>query len=90
MPKSGELTVNGHELGFWKNMRSTLLNGDKFQLCSSRADAVLNEISFLSGKNFSIVAGETRTTLKGPIRGKSLQELLQSLSEAAKIEIAEL
>lgn len=89
LDQTGDLTINGHKLSFWRTMRESLLKGDEFQICSNRADAVLNEISFLSGKKFSVVAGDAATPLKEPIRGKGLYALLSNLSEVADITIVQ-
>jgi len=70
-------------------MRQTLLGGGQFQVCSTRADAVLNELSFISGKTFTVAAGEAQAKLDAPIRGSGLPELLLNLSRAANIRIVE-
>lgn len=87
LDKNGSLTINGHTLAFWQGMRQTLLNGGEFQICSSRADVVLNEISFISGKSFSIVAGDAKAKLDAPVQGNGLPEMLLNLSRAANVRI---
>ena len=87
--KNGKLIVNGQPLAFWKGLRQTMLNGGAYQICSDRADAVINEISFVSGRSFAVVAGDTHAKLTAPVKGNGLNELLLNLSQAANIRIEE-
>ncbi len=89
LDRNGILTVNGHPLSFWKSMRASLLNGGELQLCASRADVVLNEIAFLSGKSLIVVAGDAKAKIDRPIRGHGLVEVLLNLSKAANIRVTE-
>jgi hypothetical protein len=89
LDRNGTLTINGHGLSFWRDMRQSLLNGGSFQFCSSRPDMILDEISFVSGKSFSIVAGDPSTKLVTPLKGSGVPELLLNLSRAANIRITE-
>ena len=89
LDKNGHLTINGQPLSFWNGMRQTLLSGGAYQICSSRADAVLNEISFVAGRSYSVAAGKAQARLDAPVKGNGLPELLLNLSRAANIRIQE-
>lgn len=87
LDRNGTLTINGQPLSFWRSLRESLLNGGEFQICSERADAILNQIAFISGKSFSVAAGDSKAKIVDPIKGHGLSELLLNLSNAANIRI---
>lgn len=89
LEKNGDLKIDGHSLKFWTDIRDSFLNGGELTICTSRADVALREISFISGKRFSVISGDPKTKLDGEIRGEGVVGLLQSLKKAAKIEIVE-
>ncbi len=89
--KNGNLKINGHDLEFWKGYRQTLLKGGEFKLCvgSAPAQMVLNEISFITGRKYSISSGNPQTKIQGEIKGNSLGEILNNLSKQGQITIVE-
>ena len=89
LDKNGTLTINGHPLSFWRSMRASLLNGGEIQICADRADTILNQIAFISGKPLSVAAGDATAKINGPIKGQGLAELILNLSNAANIRIVD-
>lgn len=87
---NGDLKIQGHPLKFWADIRDSFLKGGELIICTSRADAALREIAFISGKKFSVISGDSRAPIKAPIKGNGLEDMLQSLRKAANIEIVEL
>lgn len=91
LSRNAELTVNGQSIEFWKNIREGFLSGGEIKLCAGSAtpQEFLNEISFITGKNFSIVSGNGKAKVIGSLSASSLEELLQNLSNVGKITIKE-
>jgi hypothetical protein len=91
LASKGKLRINGHDLEFWTAQRDNLLGGGEITIStgSGTVQAVLNEISFVSGKRFSVTAGNAAAIITEPIKGNGLNELIQSLSKAGKVTIVE-
>lgn len=91
LPSAGTLKINGGEIKFWQGLRNTLLKGGEFNICAGNAPAqtILNEIKFLSGKSFKIVAGDSQARFDSPIKGNSLAELIENLSKSRGVTIVE-
>lgn len=87
----GKLTINGQSLEFWETMRNNLLRGGEHTISTGggTVQTILNEISFISGKRFSITSGNAAALVTEPIKGKGLTELIENLSKAAKVTISE-
>lgn len=91
LAKNGILKINGHNLEFWQGLRRTLLKGGEFTFCtgSATSEMILGEISFITGKKYSIVSGNPKGKIQGEIKGNSLNEILDNLSKAGQITITE-
>lgn len=91
LAKNGNLKINGHNLDFWKGYRQTLLKGGEISFCTGNAPAelVLAEISFITGKKYSITSGNPKAKISGAIKGESLNEIILNLSRMAQITIVE-
>lgn len=91
LSKNGKLTVNGHKIEFWKGIRKTLLEGGEFKICVGDASVlrVINEISFISGKRFTVLSGDVDKKLTGQIAGNNLYEVVESLRKVSGVTIAE-
>ena len=91
LSKNGELLINGHKLDFWRGIRKTLIEGGEFKICSGGATAqrIINEISFISGKKFSIISGDADREITGQIAGNNLSEVIESLRKVSGVTIAE-
>lgn len=87
----GNLSVSGHDIAFWKAQRDNLLRGGATTISTGggTVQTVLNEISFVSGKRFSITSGNAAAAVTEPVKGNGLNELIQSLSKTGKVTIAE-
>lgn len=88
LDKIGELTIDGHTLKFWTDMRDSFQKGGLVVISTSRADKALREISFISGKKLHITSGDPKTRIDGPISGNGLDEFLENLGRAAGLTIA--
>lgn len=91
LSKNGDLSINGHKIEFWKNIRKTLLEGGEFKICVGDASAlrVINEISFISGKRFSVLSGNTDKKITGQIAGNNLSEVIESFRKVSGVTITE-
>ncbi|HWP52439.1 MAG TPA: hypothetical protein VNK07_00095, partial [Candidatus Binatia bacterium] len=91
LAEHGSLKINGYDYDFWKAMRQTLLKGGEFNICTGNAPAkmILAEISFITGKRFSFTAGDPNTKVSVILKGFSLSDILQNLSNASKTTIVE-
>jgi len=83
----GTLRIEGHELKFWKDIRDSFLGGGQLMISSERIDSVLNELSFLTGKSFSVVSGDRSAKLNETVSGNGLEDFLGNLQKAANIKI---
>lgn len=92
LSRNGEITINGQNLDFWKNMNKTLLGGGEFKICSGGASVqrILGVISFVSGKQFKITSGNAEAIIKGRIEGNNLTEVLNSLQKNGEVTVAEI
>ncbi len=91
LDRNGELKINGHSVDFWKNRRNTLINGGEFAFCTSSisVNMLLREITFITGKRFSIISGDGNQKITGTIRGNILSEVIENLSKAGGVTIIE-
>ncbi len=89
LAKHGQLKIQGHDLNYWKTIRSSLLKDDEFTICAGRADSALDQISFLSGKKFTILSGNASAKLDTPIKGNGVVGLIESLRKLSGVEISE-
>ncbi len=87
----GKLTINGHSLDFWKNMRNNLLSGGEITISTGggTVKTILDEISFISGKRFSLTSGDPAVIINEPVKGKGLSDIIQNLSKIGKVTIVE-
>jgi hypothetical protein len=87
---NGKLTINGHDVDFWKGVEETLIKGGEFSFCTSNASVrmLLNEITFLTGKRY-IISSPATNKISGAVRGNTLEELLLNLSNASGAKIEE-
>lgn len=87
----GKVTVNGHDLNFWSGMRNTLTAGGPFKVCAGNAtaQAILNEVNFISGRNYRIIGGDPSVRMEGTIEGNNISELLNNLSMTRSVMITD-
>lgn len=87
----GKLTINKLPFEIWKGKRDTLLKGGEYNICARDVPAqmILDEINFLTGRNFKIVGGDPKSRATAVIRGYSLKEVRDSLSSTRNIIISE-
>ncbi len=90
---NGKLTINGHDVKFWNEIRKSFsdnaVKGNEIKFCLGMAtpQEYLNELSFITGKRFSVISGNATEKLINPISGSNLTELLQNLGKAGQITI---
>lgn len=91
LAKNGDLLINGHDIDFWKGVRQNLQSGGGFKLCAGPVSAslVVDELSFISGVRYSIVAGDPQTKVTGPFTGNTVSDIVNSISEQGKVTIAQ-
>lgn len=91
LASNGTLKINNHDIEFWKGLRRTLLEGGEFKFCTGNApvEMLVGEISFITGRQYSIVSSGARTNISGAVSGKSLNELLTSLGKMSQTTIVE-
>lgn len=91
LAKNGSLKINGHDLEFWKGLRQTLLKGGEFTFCTGSAPVqmILAEISFITGRRYSIASGDPKAKISGAIKGSSLSEILEALSKSSQTTVVE-
>lgn len=87
----GKLMVNGHDIEFWKAQRDNLLGGGEIIISTGggTAQAILNEIFFITGKRFSITSGNANALIAEPVTGSGLGQVVQNLSKIGKVTIVE-
>lgn len=87
----GRLKVDGMNYDSWRSIRANLQNGSEVILSTGggNVQTLLNEISFISGKRFTITGGTPNAVLSELISGKNINELIQSLSRAGKVTISD-
>ena len=87
----GYITINGLPFVTWKGKRDTLLHGGEYRICANDVSAqiILDEINFVTEKNFRIVAGDPKAKAKVLIEGNGLTEVLASLATSRNIRISE-
>jgi hypothetical protein len=86
----GKLTINGLKIEVWKGMRDSMLNDAEFNICFENAPVrmILNHVSFISGKHFSIIDGDPKAKISGPLQG-NMNELIEKLGKLGKVVIVE-
>lgn len=91
LANNGTLKINNHDIEFWKGLRHTLLKGGEFTFCTGNApvEMLVGEISFITGRQYSIISNGTKTNISGAVSGKSLDELLGSLGKMSRTTIVE-
>lgn len=89
LASNGKVTINRLPFEIWKGNRDTLLNGREYKICANDlpAEMILDEINFLTGRNFRIVSGDPKSKAKVVIRGNGLTEVLASLSASRNVII---
>jgi hypothetical protein len=87
----GRLTINKLPFEIWQGKRDTLLKGGEYNICANdlTAQMILDEINFLTGRNFKIVAGDPKSRANVLIHGNSLKEVVDSLSSTRTILISD-
>lgn len=87
----GRLKIDGMTYDSWRSVRSNLQNGSEVIISTGggNVQTLLNEISFISGKRYTITGGNASAVLTGQIKGKSIGELVQNLSTVGKVTISE-
>ena len=88
---NGVLTINGQKLEFWKGIKDNFNNGGDLTICTGGAtvDMVLRQLSFVSGKQFSVTIGDPQTIVNGAIHGKGLKDFLEILGKMGGVTIVE-
>jgi hypothetical protein len=91
LANNGKITINRLPFEIWKGNRDTLLKGGEYKICANDlpAEMILDEINFLTGRNFRIVSGDPKSKAKVVVLGKGLKEVLDSLSASRNIIIQE-
>jgi hypothetical protein len=91
LASNGKVTINRLPFEIWKGNRDTLVKGGEYKICANDlpAEMILDEINFLTARNFKIVSGDPKSKAKVVIRGNSLQEVLDSLSASRNLIIQE-
>jgi hypothetical protein len=91
LASKGELTISGLPFDAWKTKRNVLLKGGSYRICGNEVPAqwIVDEINFLTEKNYAIVSGNPRASGKTPVHGNTLMELLSSLEASRNIRIVD-
>ncbi|MGH9947646.1 MAG: hypothetical protein ACRD6X_10620 [Pyrinomonadaceae bacterium] len=86
----GTISVGGLPFDSLRSQREILLEGGLFKICAPKLSAkrILDEISFLTGKEFKVVAGDPRSNSSVPVQGNNLKEVLDSISNSRNIRIS--
>jgi hypothetical protein len=88
---NGILTINGQKLEFWQGVKDNFNNGGDLTICTGGAtvDMVLRQLSFVSGKQFSVTTGDPQTIVSGAIHGHGLKDFLETLGKMGRVVITE-
>ncbi len=89
LAENGDLKINGRDINFWLGVRRNMANGGEINLCTGPVAVrlIVDELSFLSGKHYSIVSGDTETKINGPFKG-TMGEMLANISSQSATRIA--
>jgi hypothetical protein len=87
----GGVSIDGLSFEVWENRREVLLRGGEYTICADNVpvQTILNELNFLTERNFTIAAGDRLATGKGRIVGKNLDDVLSSLAKMRGVLIVE-
>lgn len=85
----GTVKVNGRDLKFWLDTRNDLLTGIEIAICSGGATvkSMLTELSFYTGKNYRVIAGDELTPVTQQLKGNGIQQILDKISTSYKVTI---
>jgi hypothetical protein len=88
---NGVLTINGQKLEFWKGIKDNFNSGGELTICTGGAtvDSVLRQLSFISGKQFSVTVGDSQTIVNGAIHGNGIKDFLETLGKMGHVTITE-
>lgn len=91
LSQNGELSINNQKIDFWKGIRKTLLEGGDLKICFGGAtpQKILNVVSFISGKKYSITSGDAESKITGQVTGNNLSEIIASLQKTGGVTISE-
>jgi hypothetical protein len=91
LDSNGVLTLNGQKLEFWKGVRDNFNNGGELTICVGGAtvEMVLRQLSFVSGKQFSVTVGDSQTIVNGAVHGSGLKDFLETLGKMGRVTIVE-
>lgn len=91
LSRYGEVKINGQDLSFWKEVKNVLLKGGEFKISFGEAtpQRLLNTLSFISGKRYSITSGNPDLLITGQIHARNLDGVLALVEAIGQIVISE-
>ena len=89
LSQNGELKINGRGMEEWQKIRNVFAAEPGFCNKNVSVGTLLNELTFFTGRRFTVAAGNADAKLNFELKGLSLAEILAALESANQIVVNE-